>query len=497
MVRLGLMTTCLFAVLTATAYGQSQQGAPLSQDDARQQSPRLLSQRISGQRISNGSNTPEPATQDPQPARTSSRRGATSASAWGALSNRQTEGGLRSFTPRHLRSQGNVAQVAFEEEIVGDEYVAQNIPRGMRARGRVAPMPGNIGGEGFVQPGGCDNCGNMGCSDCGQMGCAECGDFGCASGPIGCDTCGGFGGEACGCEPTCGAGPGCGCGGQRGMGRREFNSCPLPTPWCRWRDLEIGVGVHAFKNAINLGADGSFGVQQWANYGFLAPCFPAGVSGQLGFRTTQSNFYGASFTNDSRQQLFITGGFFRRADWGLQGGIVFDYLIDDWQINTRLQQIRAEVSWAYPTGTDIGFWGTRSLNTDNNTAQFSVVPRGFTQNQNFNWRSSDVYSFFVRKRTKSLAEGRLMLGFTDQSKFMVGGDYSLPVTERVGFGASAIFFLPDASRGDFRGVQDEEWNLSFNVIYYPGSWKRVRKSYNRPLLPVAGNDSFFVTRLTP
>lgn len=502
-IRPGWKQTC-FIVVAATAMLAPTQWL-LAQSAAQQnqagQQPRLLSQRISGQRIGSATAQPSVDPNAPPAAETNVvrpnvvRPNVGGAVRWGSLANKQSEGKIRNFTPRHLRNRSNVVQTAFTDAPM--QYTAHsNLSPGSGVPAPVAqsaPVPGSVD-QGFIQPGGCScgNC-NQGMAG-GPMGCDSCGDMGCAScGPVGCDSCGGVGCASCGIEPGCG----CGAAGYGRMHRREFNPCPFPTPWCRWRDLETGFGVHGFKNALNLGMDASFGFHEWFNFGFAAPCMPLGVSGQFGVQVTQSNFYGASFTNSSRHQLFFTGGLFRRADWGLQAGAVVDYMYESWYVTTRLAQVRAEVSWAYPSGTDIGVWTTRSLTRDNNTATFAFVPRTLNQNQALSWETSDVYAFFIRRQTQSLAEGRFMAGFTDQSHFMIGGDFSMPLTPNLGLGASAIMFLPDSARGDFNGVRDEDWNLRLNVIYYPGGWGRVRKSYNRPLLPVAGNDNFFITRTSP
>src|SRR5439155_14079823 len=80
------------------------------------------------------------------------------------------------------------------------------------------------------------------------------------------------------------------------------------------------------------------------------------LSGQWGANWTQSNFSGSYFTTDNRNQIFFTAGLFRRVDWGFQGGLVFDYLHDEWDYSADLGQLRGELSWLWCNCNEVGFW---------------------------------------------------------------------------------------------------------------------------------------------
>src|SRR5690606_32360805 len=111
--------------------------------------------------------------------------------------------------------------------------------------------------------------------------------------------------------------------------------CCYPPPLIGLPQLgsvELLAGVHGFTGPLHRGS-GSFGFQQGAQVGM--PVF-GWASAEFGVLTTQNNFEGSPLTSESRNQLFLTAGGFRRVDWGLQGGLAFDYLHDEWDYSVDL-----------------------------------------------------------------------------------------------------------------------------------------------------------------
>ena len=116
-------------------------------------------------------------------------------------------------------------------------------------------------------------------------------------------------------------------------------------------------GVQGFTGPANRGGSGSFGFHEGFNWGLPL----GGLAWQWGANWTQNNFDGSIFTADQRNQILLTAGLFRRVDWGLQGGVVVDYLHDDWYTTANLLQLRGELSWVYPYAHELGFWFATSL----------------------------------------------------------------------------------------------------------------------------------------
>ncbi|MEM9644890.1 MAG: DUF6666 family protein, partial [Planctomycetota bacterium] len=168
-----------------------------------------------------------------------------------------------------------------------------------------------------------------------------------------------------GCDGTVG----CGCGE---CGPR---SVPVFLPilrinWCRF---QFFGGVNAFTGPMNFvdstasagnfeDGSGSFGFYEGFNEGrSLKRWFGVDLAAQFGVRAVQANLHGAEFTNEQRNQVFVTWGLFRRVDYGLQYGTVVDYLNDDWYFQGDLIQTRSEISWKTGNCHEFGFQYTTWL----------------------------------------------------------------------------------------------------------------------------------------
>ena len=105
------------------------------------------------------------------------------------------------------------------------------------------------------------------------------------------------------------------------------------------------AGVHAFKGGPIKGQNGNFGFQEGVNFaGSLWHAY--GIGYQAAASGCKAICPGANIANafnNSRQQVFLTGGLFRRATCGQgwQGGAVFDWLDDSFYTNTRFSQVRS------------------------------------------------------------------------------------------------------------------------------------------------------------
>ena len=130
----------------------------------------------------------------------------------------------------------------------------------------------------------------------------------------------------------------------------NWNSCGpvspcLLIPRPRLDPFEVLLGVQGFTGPLNRGATGSFGFYQGFNHAM--PFCNDIMCAQLGARWTENNFDGSLFTSETRNQVFLTTGLFRRVDWGLQAGIVFDYQHDEWDYEIDLAQLRGEIGWKF------------------------------------------------------------------------------------------------------------------------------------------------------
>lgn len=303
-------------------------------------------------------------------------------------------------------------------------------------------------------------------------------------------------GDSCGPE-GCGSGS-CGrgaCGGSCG-GCGQCWHClhlPLCLPQIRLQNLEIFAGVHGFTGPANRGGTGSFGFHEGFNWGGCLPFLANAVSLQIGGMATQSNFNGSDFTLDDRNQGFITGGLFRRADCGLQGGIVFDYMHDEWYYQVDLTQLRGELSWVFAGQQELGAWVTTGFDSVTVDRQFRTAqqPNGARVRETF--EVNNLFAFFYRRQFCDGGEGRVWGGFTGEGDGLVGAEFRLPLAACVDLQSEFTYLIPRESI-DNNGLNEESWNIGMNLVWYPGCLRRCGSKYDRPLFNVANNGNFLVDR---
>jgi hypothetical protein len=255
-------------------------------------------------------------------------------------------------------------------------------------------------------------------------------------------------------------------------------------------NLELFAGVEGFTGPGNRGGSGSFGFNQGVNWAFPINGLSC-LGGQVGFRVTQSSLSGAEFTNDMRNQAFVTGGLFRRMDVGLQCGLVVDYLSDDWYRDADLLQLRGELSWVVSGRRDFGLWFAAGTKRAPEPSP-DVPPVVET------WESTDLFAFFYRERMGACLNGsaRVYAGFTGQSDGLIGADLRVPFTNQWALETGFAYLVPKQGQGTVAtmgiggvGHAQESWNLGINLVWYPGQSK---EQYYRPLFSVADNGCFML-----
>jgi hypothetical protein len=320
--------------------------------------------------------------------------------------------------------------------------------------------------------------------DNGQIGCTD----GCASGDCGP---GGCGGGCMNCARDEWADPrpcpGCGVFGYHRFGCGRVAACldnclgPLIREW------SIFAGTQGFKGPIDLGTNGNFGFNEGFNLaGPIIPFPRFGIGYQAGARFTQSDLSGNIFGTNTREQQFLTGGIFHRAyrHRGLQWGVVYDWVSENYYTKNSLAQIRAEISFLTGCGHEIGFLGSQGLKEDTN----DLVP-------NFILRPTDQYNLFYRHTTERGAQGRIFGGVTGQSLGIFGADFRVPMSNRVEFNGGFTYISPDNGQNG-GGQQDESWGLGMNIAWFFGRRKDgVHNTPYRPLFNVADNGSLMLDRM--
>jgi len=295
-----------------------------------------------------------------------------------------------------------------------------------------------------------------------------------------------------GCCTSCGLAR-CGLGQWCGRGCCTWMPLCIMLPMPPIDGFEVYSGVQGFTGPLNRGGSGSFGFHEGFNWGIPIAGF---VTGQIGATWTQSNFDGNYLTPDQRNQIFVTAGLSRRVDWGLQGGVVFDYLHDDWDYTADLAQIRAELSWLWCGGNEFGAWAAIGVNDANDIAiRRPVFGNGTIRSvdSTATVEVNDLFAFFFRRQFACGGNGRLFGGFTRHSQGLVGGDAIVPMNPCWSLRSSFMYVTPggDDTTTDPR-FSRESWNVSVSLVWTPCP-RSCCGNYSRPLFNVADNGTF-VTR---
>ena len=274
----------------------------------------------------------------------------------------------------------------------------------------------------------------------------------------------------------------------------------LPLFRIDWNRFEFGAGVSGFTGPLNqvdvgnnrASGSGSFGFYQTVNEGrSLRRLLNWDMAAQLGVRFLQANLSDAAFFNEARQQAFVTGGLFRRVDYGLQYGTVIDYLNDDWYFQSDLVQSRSEAAWKFEGPSLLGVrymvaWG------DDRTTTRTIADDGSILRQSLEIEAVDQYRIFYRRMIRAAGYWEIFGGATNRDDGLVGGNVQVPVRRKLVATAGFVYKIPDDS-GANNGFVDEAWNLSMGLIYRPGGPKGCGR-YCRPLFDVADNGSFLTRR---
>lgn len=393
-----------------------------------------------------------------------------------------------------------IGDVTEGEVIYEGDFPPGMVPQGARvmgggSAGRGGLLRGGMGGGGLLGGGGLRGGMGGGTLGGGMMGRGSVGGSG-----MGCSSCGETApvwsdGPSCGCESGYDMGCGGGCGQSCGGGCN--GCCLLFNPKT---NVEVFAGAHAFRGISNLDSSGSFGFYEGFQLSGPVPCVPGeAVSWQFGGMFSQTDFEGSPYTENSRSQAFVTTGLFRRVDWGLQGGVVVDFMNDHWYATSNLFQVRGEVGWVYPSGHEIGLWATRGINQSGDVA--NVVFQGAAISGEVGSEPIDLYAAYFRRTFCEGGDGRVFGGVTDNSQGIVGADFRVPVTCNWGFTGGFTYLIPSSdydrtTTGSlrFQDVPQDAWNVNVGVVWSFGGRMRDKCNYHRALIPVANNGTFFMDR---
>ena len=273
-----------------------------------------------------------------------------------------------------------------------------------------------------------------------------------------------------GCDP-CTAGGACGpCG-----------------PCYNWYDyLTIFSAIDAFKGPLDLdGLNGNFGKRVGVN--LALPLYaPWGLGAQIGSSAGWYDYKGTLYTGSGdRFQNFSTVGIFQRSPMGLNWGAVYDFMIDDYYSNFRFEQIRGAISYNWNPWNELGVW--MSIPQKKDSAVVGAPPVNNT------FEPLMQGAVYWQHAWNDGAWTRAHVGLAEQPGDIVWGSSSqVAINDFAALTGGFHYVLPSA--GGNTGREEEMWNVSVGVTFFPGSARRAATSPLAPLLPMADNGNFGVWR---
>jgi hypothetical protein len=270
-----------------------------------------------------------------------------------------------------------------------------------------------------------------------------------------------------------------------------------PGPECRPNrlldNLSLFAGLDGSKGPEDLGVNANFGLRGGVNWG--VPLLESiGLGAQVGTainysRTAVGVLPLVTGTHD-RTQSFTTVGLFQRSNIGLNWGLGYDFLFEDYYKSLHFSQWRGQVGFDVTANDEVGVWGTlRDRGDSASLAGLDLALRPMDQ-ANLFWRH--VWGNGTATRIwVGMAEGhgRFILKFGQDNPsihhpLVFGADVFVPLTQRLSLYGEANFVTPNDS-----GTV----TATFGFAFYPGKTAEdAARSRFAPLLPVANNPTFAV-----
>jgi hypothetical protein len=237
---------------------------------------------------------------------------------------------------------------------------------------------------------------------------------------------------------------------------------------------EFFVGAQAFQGYGLSDEDDGFGFHTGFNTGMPLNWLTCGLfSAQVGVNATYADL-ASSGDAATLEQLFYTAGFFRRVDYGLQGGVVADVLDENAEFDPRIVQMRSELSWAYPSQHAFGFRAFLNVQDFADPGQDGLVRR-----------SVDNYRLFFRQPGAFCGYSELEAGWTEDGNGLIASKFDVPFNRCWGLRTGFTYVIPDDTDRD-------GWNIYMGISFRPRG-KGWYDFYHRPMFDVADNGILMLT----
>lgn len=259
---------------------------------------------------------------------------------------------------------------------------------------------------------------------------------------------------------------------------------------------------NTFRGAPDGAGPSNFGEVTQVNAGI--PVIEAwGIGWQLGASYGIYDFSGrpppATETTGAQQQIFVTTGFFRRANHGQRAsfGLVHDWMINNnysqYAVSPTISQWRGQFEWALSGRNSLGVWGTwrdKSYIRDvpDNHNQFRAISQ-----VNLFWHHKYEFGADTWLRAGMPVSKRLV-GSGLPGSAIVGATAMAPLNPQLALYADAMYMAANAAPGPIASSRDA-YNISMGIVWYPGRNARtptVSGGCWLPYMPVGNNGNFLV-----
>jgi hypothetical protein len=306
------------------------------------------------------------------------------------------------------------------------------------------------------------------------------GDQEAAANPAPCDSCGqaACGGESC--ESCC---------------------CKMGCDGCPAFGMVGFAGLDSFKGISDGSYEGNFGAVTGVNSAL--PIGDVGHGWQLGMSYGVYDFDGRGVLGSSQarsqQQVFVTTGFFHKADDDrrLSFGLVYDWMINDqWGVfgtTPTLGQWRGQIEYALSGRNAVGFWGCIGDRNSQQIVGAATIRTSAISQANLFWHhkfcaGADSWLWV------GIPESDRLGGDGSLGDWTVGASVQVPLSERMALYANGSYFRPSASAGVVASVESG-YDVGMGIAWYFGGGARshaINGACKTPYMPVANNSTFLV-----
>jgi len=263
--------------------------------------------------------------------------------------------------------------------------------------------------------------------------------------------------------------------------------CPTAVHEPFYTNVALISTLDAFKTPMDLdGLNANFGRRVGA-IGSFPIWREMGFGGQVSSTAGWYDWKGTQFTGDEmRFQNFNSVGLFvRSCKTGLGFGVAHDWLYDDYYNKFHLSQFRVAGSWEINCNNEVGFWGALPQKRESVFIGTPSVENHF--------ESLVQGSLYWKHYMSDCGWMSIYGGLAESpSDIACGGNLQVAVNRFVAVTGAATYVVPGS--GGNEGRQEEIWNVSVGLMFYPGTAMAAQRSQFRPMFAPADNGNFATVR---